>query len=425
MPESAWLQELEDRGLIADCTDLEALDERLSGAPARLYIGFDPSAPSLHAGSLIPLFLVRRFRAHGHSPVCLIGGATGMIGDPTGRSDERNLLSEEVLDEYRESLGAQIRALVGEDVLVVDNRDWLGPIPVLTFLREVGVHFPVSIMLNRESVRQRRESPTGITFTEFSYQLLQGYDFWWLRTHEDVELQIGGTDQWGNITAGIDYMRRRDGSVAWGLVFPLLLKADGSKFGKSSGGGNVWLDRELTSPFEFWQFWFNTDDADVEEMLMRFCERPVDEIRAIGARHAANPPAREAQRVLANDVTTWVHGVELARAAEQAAGVLFGRDARAGEALDEPALDLVEREVGALRLSRKELDGMPVAELAVRGGLVPSLNEARRVASGGGLYVGDKAVEAAATFSLNDLAEPGWALVRRGRRNWLLVRATD
>src|SRR5579872_2274741 len=203
MPESAWLQELEDRGLVADCTDLEALDQRLSSGPARLYIGFDPSAPSLHAGSLIPLFLVRRFRAHGHAPVCLIGSATGMIGDPTGRSDERNLLSDEVLDEYRESLGAQIRALVGEDVLVVDNRDWLGPIPVLTFLREVGVHFPVSIMLNRESVRQRRESPTGITFTEFSYQLLQGYDFWWLRTHEDVELQIGGTDQWGNITAGI------------------------------------------------------------------------------------------------------------------------------------------------------------------------------------------------------------------------------
>ncbi len=421
MSDGDLMEELDERGLLADCTDEPALRDRLSAGPTRFYVGFDPTAASLHVGSLIPLTVARLVARHGHEPVLLLGGATGMIGDPSGRSDERNMLDDATLDRNLEGLRAQLQWLLreaGQDVAVVDNREWLGRMSAMELLRDVGRHFPINAMLARDSVKLRRDSESGMSFTEFSYQLLQAFDFWWLRRHLGVEVQVGGSDQWGNITAGIDFMRRRDGSVGWGLVWPLLSKADGTKFGKSAGG-NVWLDSALTSPFAFWQFWFNTDDRDVEQHLLRFSVRSVTELRAVMAEHRAHPERRLAQRALANDVTEWVHGEEVASSAEAAARILFGRSGP----LSDRALDLLEQEVGGIRRSRDQLVGTPLVEMAVEGGLCSSLADARRLAAGGGLRIGEEQADPARCLGAEDLGPQGWTLLRRGRKEWLLVRA--
>jgi tyrosyl-tRNA synthetase len=414
------LRELEVRGFIFDCTDLDGLSRRLDEGPTRVYVGFDPTADSLHVGSLMPLFAARLLQQHGHVPVLLIGGATGMIGDPSGRSAERNLLDDAQLDANRTGLQAQITTLVppvNGEVLVVDNRDWIGPMTAIELLRDAGRHFSVGSMLAKESVKLRRDAESGITFTEFAYQVLQAFDFWWLRTNLDVEVQIGGSDQWGNITAGTEFMRRKDGSSGFGLVWPLLKKADGTKFGKTADG-NVWLDARRTSPFDFWQFWFNTDDADVETMLLRFASLSPASIDDLMEQHRQEPAARRAQRVLADNVTAWVHGVPTARAVACAADVVFGHGT---ESLDAESLDAVEQHMGALRMAEADLIGLDVGELAVRAGLCSSNGDARRLISGGGLRLGEVAVASGRTIEPADVA-PGWFLLRKGRRTPALVR---
>ncbi len=420
MPVNPLLAELSARGLIADCTDLSGLSERLDRGPCRMYVGFDPTADSLHVGSLMPLAVARIAQRHGHVPVLLVGGATGMIGDPSGRSTERNLLTDEQLDSNRESLQAQITSLVPPtegEVLVVDNRDWIGDLTAIELLRDVGRHFPINTMLAKDSVRLRRDSDSGLTFTEFAYQLLQAFDFWWLRTNLDVELQIGGSDQWGNITAGLDFMRRVDGSRGWGLTWPLLAKADGSKFGKSADG-NVWLDGRETSVFDFWQFWVNTGDADVETMLRRFTSLSSEETGDLLAVHRTRPELRGAQRKLADHVTAWVHGSDSATEAAHVADVVFGGACH----LDAWNLELVEEQIGATRIDHRELIGTAVVELAVRAGLCGSKSEARRLARGGGLRLAEVPVDEHRVIGAADVVGRRRLLLRQGQRSLAIVR---
>src|SRR6202167_6145623 len=308
----AIIEDLKWRGLYADCTDAEALAKRLASGPAALYCGFDPSGDSLHVGSLVGQLTLRRFQLSGHRPIALAGGATGMIGDPSGQSAERNLLSREQLDRNLASIKAQLSRILDFDsksnpARMVDNASWTQGIGYLDFLRDVGKHFSVNMMVAKESVRARMEGEGGISYTEFSYMLLQAHDFYHLRKAHDCELQIGGSDQWGNITAGTDLIRRKLGVSAWGLTFPLITKADGTKFGKTESGA-VWLDPRKTSPYRFYQFFINTEDSMVPDYLRKSTFLGPDEIAALEAAHGSNPGAREAHRVLAREITSIVHG---------------------------------------------------------------------------------------------------------------------
>ena len=306
---SEFLDDLQARGLVHDSTDLDALAERLDAGPIRLYYGCDPSAPSLHAGNLIGLLVLRRFAEAGHRPVALVGGATGMVGDPGGRSEERNLLDDETLAANVAGIRRQVEAVVGSVADVVDNRDWTVGMGVLEFLRDVGKHVTVNQMLAKESIKARVDSEHGISYTEFSYMLLQANDYWHLHEAEDVELQIGGSDQWGNIVAGVDMIRRRSQASVHAFTWPLMTRADGAKFGKSAGGA-IWLDADQTSPYAFFQYWMNVDDRDVEKFLLQLTLLPVREIRDLVTVHSDNPQERRAQRRLAHEVTAIVHGAE-------------------------------------------------------------------------------------------------------------------
>src|ERR1017187_4025762 len=305
-------EELEWRGLVADCTDRAELQKRLA-TPITLYCGFDPSADSLHAGNLVPLLALRRFQLLGHHPIAVAGGATGSIGDPSGKTAERQLLSREALEANIARVKDQLRRLLDFDAAanparLLDNADWTRPVGYLDFLRDIGKHFTVNQMMGKESVRARMEDrDAGISYTEFSYMLLQAYDFYHLRKAFNCELQIGGSDQWGNINAGIDLIRKKLGAPAYGLTFPLLTKADGTKFGKTESGA-VWLDPQKTSSYRFYQFFINTEDSMVPVYLRKFTLLSGEEIDALEARHLSNPGAREAHQALAREVTSIVHG---------------------------------------------------------------------------------------------------------------------
>ena len=315
MSGSGILDDLAARGLVHDSTDLDALAARLAEGPITLYSGFDPTADSLHVGNLVPLLLLRRFQDAGHRPIALAGGATGMIGDPGGRSEERNLLDDETLDVNLAAIRVQLAQFVDLDAgrgLLVDNRTWTQPLGVLDFLRDVGKHMTVNAMLAKESVRARVESEDGISFTEFSYMLLQANDYAVLHGDHDCELQVGGSDQWGNITAGIDLIRRRTGDHVHGLTVPLVTRSDGTKFGKSVDG-SVWLSPSRTSPYAFYQYWINVDDRDVERFLLQLTLLSLDEVAGVVAEHASAPEQRTGQRRLAHEMTALVHGPEAAR----------------------------------------------------------------------------------------------------------------
>jgi tyrosyl-tRNA synthetase len=412
---SAIIDDLEARGLLHDSTDLDALRTRLDEAPITVYAGFDPSADSLHAGNLVPLLLLRRFQEAGHRPIVLAGGATGMIGDPSGRSDERNLLDDATLDRNLAAIIPQLEQLLDFSpgplqARQVDNRTWTAPVSMLEFLRDVGKHVTVNQMLAKESVKARVAGEGGISYTEFSYMLLQANDFWWLHVNEGCDLQVGGSDQWGNITAGIDLIRRREGRHVHGLSVPLLLRSDGVKFGKTAEGA-VWLSPEKTSPYAFYQYWFNTVDADVEPFLLRMTLLPVDEIRAIVAAHAAAPEKREGQRRLAWEMTALVHG---AAAADDAAKASQGFTASVSEA---SAADLgaLADEIPTTRLART---GLPadLVELLVATGLEPSKSAARRQIDGGGISVNDEKVGAPRPLDTQDLLHDRYVLLRKGKR---------
>jgi tyrosyl-tRNA synthetase len=397
------------------------LGPRLAAGPIGVYVGFDPTAPSLHVGHLLGQVTLRRFQLAGHRPFPLAGGATGMVGDPSGRSDERNLLDAETLAANVACISVQLARLLDFEpgphaATLVDNSTWTAGVGVLEFLRDVGKHFTVNQMVAKESVRARMESGSGISFTEFSYMLLQANDFRHLHAAHGVELQAGGSDQWGNITAGIDLVRRTAGAHVHGLTWPLLLKSDGTKFGKTAGG-SVWLDPALTSPYQFRQFWVQTEDAEVGRSLRQFTLLPLEEVEALLAEHEAAPERRLAQRRLAAELTTLVHGPAEAAAAEEAAHVLFGGDATQ---VSEGALALLVREVPTSTIPPAALDD-PV-RLLVAAGLVSSNGEARRLLDQGGARANGAKLTAGEGVPPGALLPGGWLLLRRGRTTYHLAR---
>jgi tyrosyl-tRNA synthetase len=415
------LDDLDARGLVHDTTDREALAARLAQGPITLYYGCDPTAPSLHHGNLIGLIMLRRFQDAGHRPIALAGGATGMVGDPGGRSEERNLLDVETLATNVATIKEQISRILGPEGrwMLVDNLSWTVDIRLLDFLRDVGKHATVNQMVARESVKARMTSEHGISFTEFSYMLLQANDYAHLHEHEGCELQIGGSDQWGNILSGVDLIRRQTGIGVHALCWPLLTADDGSKIGKTTGA-RVWLDPELTSPYAFYQHWINTEDAAVERMLAQFTLLPMPEIAVLLEEHAVDRGRRVAQRVLAREVTDLVHGVEARLAAEEASEILFGADPRRASPA---ALALVAREVPVAPLEAGEdvRAGVPLGPVLQRVGLASSQSDARRQLEQGGVSVnGDKA-DAGRLIGASDVLHDRWVLLRKGKKGWAVL----
>lgn len=420
---SALLDDLDRRGLLHDTTDRSALAARLEAGPITLYYGCDPTAPSLHHGNLLGLVMLRRFQDAGHRPIALAGGATGMIGDPGGRSEERNLLDVETLAANVAAIKAQIARILGPEGpwQLVDNMAWTGELRLLEFLREVGKHVTVNQMVARESVRTRMEGEHGISYTEFSYMLLQAHDYAWLHEHEGCELQIGGSDQWGNILSGVDLIRRRHGAAVHALCWPLLTAADGSKLGKTTGA-RVWLDPQLTTPYAFYQHWMQTPDDDLRRMLAQFTLLPMRWVDDILAAHAEAPSKRAGQRALAEAVTELVHGEDATAAAQGAAAVLFGgdpRDASAG------ALAAVAAEVATAGLAPGERleDGVDLVAVLVRVGLATSLGDARRQLDQRGIAVNGAKAEPGRTLTTADLLHGRWVLLRKGKRDWAVLDA--
>ncbi|MFJ8580876.1 tyrosine--tRNA ligase [Micromonospora sp. NPDC093277] len=406
-------EELRWRGLLQDSTGLDELCELLDGPSATFYVGFDPTAPSLHVGNLMQVVMARRLQLAGHRPLLLVGGATGQIGDPK-ESAERTLNPPEVIAGWVQRIRDQLAPFVsytGENAAqLVNNLDWTGEMSVVEFLRDVGKHFPVNKMLAREVVKARLE--TGISYTEFSYQLLQANDFFELHRRHGCQLQYGGSDQWGNITAGVDYIRRRGAGPVQAFTTPLVTKSDGTKFGKSETGA-VWLDPEMTSPYAFYQFWVNADDRDVNRYLRYFSFRSREELEELEKATAERPQARLAQRALAEELTALVHGEREMAQAVAASQALFGRGSL--DELTPETLRAALTEAGLVHLS--ELPD--VAGLLKESGLVPSMKEARRVIAEGGAYVNNTRIEAVeATVSPADLLHGRYLVLRRGKRSF-------
>jgi tyrosyl-tRNA synthetase len=419
------LEDLQWRGLIADCTDLDALTKRLSQGPITLYCGFDPTADSLHVGHLVPQLTLRRFQLAGHRPLTLAGGATGMIGDPGGKSAERNLLTREELARNVTAIKGQLSRLLDFDApknpaRLVDNAEWTAQVSFLDFLRDIGKHFSVNVMIAKDSVRTRLEGEAGISYTEFSYQLLQAFDFYHLRRTYECELQIGGTEQWGNITAGTDLIRKKLGATAWGLTFPLILKADGSKFGKSEGGA-VWLDPKRTSPYKFYQFFVNIEDVKAGEYLRKFTFLSHAEITSLENELQANPGARTAQKALARELTKLVHGVDALNAALKASEILFGGslDGIAEDLFNDVAGEVPTKELASSTLAAP---GLALTDLLVHAGLATSKGQARKDIEGGGIYVNNaRSADIARLVTTTDLLFGKYVLLRKGKRTYAVV----
>ena len=419
-------EEFEWRGMVSEKT--EGAREALAAGPVTAYIGFDPTAASLHVGSLLTVMGLARLQKFGHTPIAIVGGGTGMIGDPSGKSQERNLLSAEQVDANVLGIRAQLERFLNFSATpnaarIVNNADWLGTIDVLSFLRDVGKHFTVNYMLQKDSVSRRIESEDGISYTEFSYLILQSYDFLQLFDRFSCTFQMGGSDQWGNITAGTDLIRKVRGKKAHGLVWPLLKTSSGTKFGKTEAG-TVWLDPARTSPFSFYQFWLNTDDRDVISHLKLFTWLDQETITAIGKTVTDKPEAREAQRTLAREVTTMVHGADALARAERGSAVLFG-----GPLADASLEDvlMVFADVPAVTLPRSAFEsGIANTELAVVAGVAASKGEAARLIKQGGLSVNDRKLTDERGVVTIDQAFGGQLFViRKGRRQTHIVKIAD
>jgi tyrosyl-tRNA synthetase len=422
---SPLLSDLLSRELIADITTPEELDQHLaSGGPRTAYVGFDPTADSLHVGSLLPLLALRRVQLAGHRPIVLVGGGTGLIGDPSGKAGERALSPADQVAEWAERLKRQARRFVDFDAgahaaLVIDNYEWLSKLEVIPFLRDIGKHFPVGAMLGRESVRARLgRAEAGISYTEFSYQVLQAYDFMALMLRYDCSLQLGGSDQWGNITAGIELIRRVHGRAAYGLTLPLVTKTDGTKFGKTEAG-TVWLDPGKTSPYEFYQFWFNTADADVVRFLRYFTFLAPADIADLERATATSPEGRTAQRVLAREATALVHGEGAVTEAEAISQALFSGDV-AG--LTAAQLEQAFHGVPTTRLKGAEATSLPLVDLLVRVGLADSKRAGRELVTQGAVHVNGRRVDApAAPVSTATALHGRFLVLRKGKKVYHLV----
>lgn len=418
---SELLADLKWRGLFSQSTDETALIEALK-KPTTLYIGFDPTAPSLHVGNLVVLLALRRFQLAGHNPIALVGGATGLIGDPSGKNEERSLNTSDVVAAWVERIRGQVSKYLDFQVkpntaIVANNLDWTSPLSAIEFLRDIGKHFSVNQMLAKDSVASRLESG-GISYTEFSYQVLQSYDFLELYRRHNCTLQLGGSDQWGNIVAGLDLIRRVESGSGHALTIPLLAKADGSKFGKTAGGA-IWLDPEMTSPYAFFQYWLNTDDQDVINFLKVFSFKSHAEIKALEKTHNENPGAREAHRALAHELTSLVHSEDICNRVELAARALFGQ----GELSDLDETTLASALAELPRTTVKSGEPIPTwVDLLAATGVVDSKSAARRVVKNGGAYLNNAKISGE-DFApqKSDFLCGKYAVLRKGKRDLAAV----
>ena len=417
--------ELTWRGLIHQTTDDENLQKWLNDGQRTVYIGFDPTADSLHVGSMLQLMTLRRFQQAGHKTLALIGGATGMIGDPSGKSDERKLLDEEALQKNVDGLRKQMTQFLdfeGDNpVQLVNNYEWMGKFGYLEFLRDVGKNFPVNVMMSKDSVKSRLNSDAGISYTEFSYMLLQAYDFVHLNQAHGCELQVGGSDQWGNITAGIDLGRRMHSVQLFGMTSPLLTKSDGSKMGKTESGA-VWLAAERTSPYDFYQYWFRVDDEDAGKCLRFLTDLTKDDIEALDAERESNPQERASQKALAENLTRLVHGEAGLAIAERAKDIFFGGEI--SNATDDQ-LSAILGDVPSAEVERSQLDGegIPILDAFVTSGLSKSKGEARRTVQQGGAYINNRRCEDIdRRLIADDLASETVMVLRSGKKKFALLK---
>lgn len=419
-----FVEELRWRGMIHDI--MPGTEEQLLKGMTSGYIGFDPTADSLHIGSLVQIMTLVHFQRCGHKPHALVGGATGMVGDPSGRSEERNLLSRDILEHNLTGIRNQLSRFLefekGDNAAVmVNNYDWFKDYTFLDFIRDVGKHITVNYMLSKDSVQKRLES--GMSFTEFSYQLVQGYDFYFLYKNSNCLLQLGGSDQWGNIVTGTELIRRMSGGQAYAMTTPLLKKADGSKFGKTAGG-NIWLDRERTSPYEFYQYWINCADEDVEAYIKIFTEMDQATIEGLIGEHRQAPHLRILQKALAKDITIRVHSEEDYLAAVDASDILFGKGTTETlKKLDEKTLLSVFQGVPQYEINRVDLEqGIAIADfVAVSTSIFPSKGEARRMLKDGGVFINKQKVAEDTLVGLNDLLNDRYILAQKGKKNYFLV----
>jgi len=419
--DSSLLADLEWRGLIAQSTERKEL-EALLAKPTTLYLGIDPTAPSMHLGNLVVFLVLRRFQLAGHQPIALVGGATGLVGDPSGKNDERILNEEKTVSEWVAKIKKQVEKVLDfkdqkAAAKLVNNLDWTKPVSALEFLRDIGKHFSVNQMLAKDSVANRLAT-VGISYTEFSYQVLQSFDYLELYRRHDCKLQIGGSDQWGNIVAGLDLIRKVEGGGAHALTVPLLTKSDGSKFGKTASGA-IWLDDQMTSAYEFFQFWLNSEDADLPKLLKVFSMKSRAEIEQLIEAVKTDPGARQAHRELAREMTTLIHGAGMAKKVEEAAKALFGQ----GE-ISDLELSTLDAALGQLpKTTIKKGEAFPSwIELLVATGVVDSKSAARRIVNEGGAYLNNKRVESEDfTPSKSDLLQGKYLLLRKGKRDLAAV----
>lgn len=422
------IAELQWRGLLADCTDLPELSKRLAAGPATLYCGFDPTADSLHVGNLVPLLALRRFQRAGHQPIALAGGATGCIGDPSGKSSERQLQTREQIDQNIQQIKRQLASMLDFESTVnparlLDNATWTSGVTFLDFLRDIGKHFSVNQMIQKESVRARMEDrEVGISYAEFSYMLLQAFDFYHLRKENNCELQVGATDQWGNITAGIDLTRKKLGATVYGLTFPLMTKADGTKYGKTASGA-VYLDAKRTSPYRFYQFFIALDDRDIIKIIKMLSFATQEQVADLEQQHTTNPGGRPAHKFLALELTELIHGKAAAEDALRASEVLFGGGV---EGISESTFNDIVGEVPTKDIERSKLDGdgMLLLEVLVHAALCPSKGQARKDLEQGGIYVNNmREANAQRSVSNKDLLFGKHLLLRKGKKNYVVLTA--
>jgi tyrosyl-tRNA synthetase len=418
---SQLLQDLEWRGLLAQTTERSALEKELNNGPVTFYVGFDPTAPSLHVGNLVIILAMRRFQLAGHNPIALVGGATGLVGDPSGRNEERSLNDEKIVADWVAQIREQLKSFLDFEgpnkAVMANNLDWTKPYSALQFLRDIGKHFSVNQMLAKDSVSARLEAG-GISYTEFSYQVLQALDYLELYQSKKCLLQLGGSDQWGNIVAGLDLIRKVANGAAHALTIPLMAKADGSKFGKTSAGA-IWLDPEMTSPYAFFQFWINSDDADIPRFLKTFSFKERGEIEKLIERHNENPGRREAHRELALELTALVHGETVARNVEAAASALFGQGSL--EDLDSETLASALSQLPKVEISMSETFPTWI-ELISATGVVKSKSDARRVIKEGGAYLNNEKIpDEEFKPSKDNLIHGRFLILRKGKRDLAAV----
>lgn len=419
------IEELRWRGMIQDI--MPGTEEQLLKEQTSAYIGFDPTAESLHIGSLVPILLLVHLQKAGHKPYALVGGATGMIGDPTGKSEERNLLSEDVLQRNQAGIKSQLEKFLEFDeskpnaAVMVNNYDWFKEMNFLDFIRDTGKHITVNYMMAKESVKKRIESENGISFTEFTYQLIQGYDFYWLYKHHNCKLQMGGSDQWGNITTGTELIRRKTGGEAFAFTCPLLKKSDGGKFGKSEKG-NVWLDAEKTSPYQFYQFWVNAADDDAKKWVKIFTFLPKETIETLIQQHDENAAQRLLQKTLAKEVTLFVHGEEGLKQAIETTEKLFTNQSAPAESLSEEDLESMEGVVKIDYDITKLNNGIDIISFLTETNIFPSRGEARKMILNGGVSINREKVNLQTNVDASVLLHQKYLLVQKGKKNYYLVK---